>query len=90
MSKNTKKKKWRRTMPLPKSRMTEAIRRLRECHMASHPDCTYGDQPHFIPPSFGDVGFFLCERPADIRNHTRCEAPFDHEHPEHFDWNLNG
>ena len=27
--------------------------------------------PHFIPPCFGDIGFYSCDPPADIRNHTR-------------------
>lgn len=27
--------------------------------------------PHFVPPCFGDIGFYLCDPPADIVNHTR-------------------
>jgi hypothetical protein len=42
-----------------------------------------GEGPHFIPPSFGDIGFFSCDVPADIRNHTRCRPPYDHENDEH-------
>lgn len=30
-----------------------------------------GAGPHFVPPSFGDIGFFICDPPADIRNHSR-------------------
>jgi hypothetical protein len=25
----------------------------------------------------------MCDPPADIRNHTRCQPPFDHEHEDH-------
>ena len=39
----------------------KALRILREKHKQDHPNCTYGDQPHFVPPSFGDRGFYLCE-----------------------------
>lgn len=59
---------------------------LRELHREKYPHCTYGDKPHFIPPSFGHVGFYLCDMPADLTNHTRCRAPFVHEHPEHVTW----
>ena len=41
--------------------------------------------PHFVPPCFGQIGFFACDPPSDLRNHSRCRAPFDHEHAEHFD-----
>ncbi len=27
--------------------------------------------PHFVPPCFGDIGFYSCDPPADIRNHSR-------------------
>jgi len=52
-------------------------------HLRDHPNCTYGNKPHFVPPCFGDIGFFMCDPPADIRNHTRCRPPFDHEHEDH-------
>lgn len=39
--------------------------------------------PHFVPPSFGQVGFYSCNPPADLTNHTRCRPPFDHEHLQH-------
>lgn len=32
---------------------------------------------HFIPPSFGDIGFFMCNPPEDIRNHSRDRANLD-------------
>jgi hypothetical protein len=54
-------------------------------HREEHPNCTFGDQPHYVPPGFGDIGFFMCDVPEDTRNHTRCRPPFDHEHPDHFD-----
>lgn len=52
-------------------------------HRLDHPNCTYGDQPHFVPPSFNQIGFYACDPPADLTNHTRCVAPFDHEHADH-------
>ena len=43
--------------------------------------------PHFVPPSFGDIGFYTCQPiPPDLQNHTRCRPPFDHEHADHFDF----
>lgn len=63
------------------------IQALREQHLKENPNCTYGDAPHFVPPMFGDVGFYMCQPPEDMLNHTRCRAPFDHEHVDHFDWN---
>ena len=55
--------------------MTRLTReRLRELHLQAHPNCTYGDQPHFVPPSFGQVGFFLCDPPDDLTNHARQEV----------------
>lgn len=41
--------------------------------------CVCGDKrPHFVPPSFGDVGFYACEVPDDsteqaddVTNHDR-------------------
>lgn len=83
MTKSTKRKAWRGEMKIPKPKMTETVRRLREQHRKDHPNCTYGDEPHFVPPSFGQVGFYLCDPPVDITNHTRCLPPFDHEHEDH-------
>jgi hypothetical protein len=40
-------------------------------HLEEHPTCTYGDEPHFVPPSFGQIGFYLCDPPEDITNKTR-------------------
>jgi hypothetical protein len=62
----------------------DLLKRLREAHKRDHPNCTYGDQPHYVPPCFGDVGFYMCDVPDDLRNHTRCLPPYDHEHPDHF------
>ena len=32
-------------------------------HLANHPGCTFAfNDPHFIPPSFGEPGFFLCDQ----------------------------
>jgi hypothetical protein len=71
VSKSTKRKAWRRTMKVPKPKMTETIRVMRERHREDHPNCTYGDKPHFVPPSFGQIGFFLCDVPDDLTNHSR-------------------
>lgn len=46
-------------------------------------DCI-DSSPHFVPPSLGDVGFHWCNPPADLRNHTRCRPPYDHEHWAHW------
>jgi hypothetical protein len=56
-----------------------------EQHRVKVPTCTFGDQPHYVSPSVGQIGFYMCDIPDDIRNHTRCVAPFDHEHEAHFD-----
>ncbi len=34
------------------------------------PECGQAG-PHFVPPCFGDIGFFSCNPPADIVNHSR-------------------
>jgi hypothetical protein len=60
-----------------------AIKVIREQHKRDHPNCTYGDRPHFVPPSLNEVGFYLCDPPDDARNHTRCRRPYDHEHAAH-------
>jgi hypothetical protein len=26
---------------------------------------------HFVPPCFGDIGFYICDPPEDLRNYTR-------------------
>jgi hypothetical protein len=59
------------------------VHKMRRWHRENHPDCTYGDQPHYVPPSAGQIGFYLCDVPVDLTNHTRCSPPFDHEHPDH-------
>ena len=63
-----------------------AVQLMREKHLEDNPNCTYGDQPHFVPPSFGDIGFYMCQVPDDIVNHNRCLAPFDHDHDDHSLW----
>jgi len=47
---------------------------LRRRHLEESPTCTYGDEPHFVPPSHGQVGFYLCAPPADLTNRSR-ETP---------------
>lgn len=51
---------------------------MQELHREKYPHCTYGDKPHFVPPSMGQIGFYLCEVPTDLTNHTRRQQPFDH------------
>jgi hypothetical protein len=63
--------------------MANARRIMKEKHLEDYPNCTYGDEPHFVPPSFGQIGFYMCNPPADLTNHTRCMPPFDHEHEDH-------
>jgi hypothetical protein len=72
-----------RTQSIPIPKFIGARKVMLEAHLRDHPGCTYGLQPHFVPPCFGDVGFFMCDPPADIRNHTRCRPPFNHEHEDH-------
>lgn len=73
-------------MKVPDPTTKKLAERLREQHKADYPDCTYGDRPHFVPPSFGQIGFFMCAPPTDLTNHTRCRAPFDHDHQDHCGW----
>jgi hypothetical protein len=56
---------------------------MRRTHLEDNPGCTFGDEPHYVPPSFGQVGFYACDPPADLTNHTRCRSPYDHDHAEH-------
>jgi hypothetical protein len=56
---------------------------LRQIHKEKHPDCTWGNEPHYVGKTFDTIGFYLCDVPEDIRNHTRCMWPYDHEHPMH-------
>lgn len=65
--------------PSPADPLATKIRDDRSGH---HPDCTEMD-PHYVPPGFGQIGFFTCNPPADLRNHTRCRPPYDHEHEQH-------
>lgn len=71
---------------------SKAIRRARRRELmgrvSSGVCLACGEQgPHFVPPSMGDIGFYTCQPiPADIRNHTRCRPPFDHDHSDHCDW----
>ena len=39
---------------------------VREKHKLEHPGCEYGDKAHYVPPSFGQVGFYLCDPPKDV------------------------
>jgi hypothetical protein len=55
---------------------------LKESHKRDYPQCTETG-PHFVPPSFGQVGFYTCSPPVDLTNHTRCLEPFNHEHVDH-------
>lgn len=59
------------------------VQRMRVRHTLANPNCTYGDRAHYVPPCFGDLGFYLCNPPSDIRNHVRCLPPFDHDHEDH-------
>ena len=35
---------------------------MREAHARSHPHCRFPPGvPHFVPPSLGDEGFYLCD-----------------------------
>lgn len=63
--------------------LKDAMKELRARHKAENPDCSYGDEPHFVPPSFGQVGFYLCSPPSDLTNHSRCRPPYDHESDAH-------
>lgn len=45
--------------------------RMHALHKRQYPNCTFGDEPHFVPPSFGQVGFYLCDPPADLANYSR-------------------
>lgn len=48
------------------------------------PNCTYGDQPHYVPPGFGMIGFYACDPPEDLTNHTRCyQGTCDKDSPDH-------
>jgi hypothetical protein len=62
------------------------VRLMRQKHLEQAPDCPYGDQPHYVPPSGEMVGFFLCQPPDDLRNHSRCRPPYDHAHEAHVEW----
>jgi hypothetical protein len=85
MSKKHGKHKRHYTFPEPQHvHRSTAERMAHESHMAAHPDCTYGYEPHFVPPSLQQIGFFLCDVPSDLRNHARCRWPFDHDHPDHY------
>ena len=67
------------------------LKLMQEQHKKDHPTCKYGDEPHFVPPSFGQRGFYLCEldeakargEEPDLVNHTRCRPPYDHQHKDH-------
>lgn len=47
------------------------MRRMREQHLRDNPDCPYGDEPHYVPPGAGTVGFYACQPLDDITNHDR-------------------
>jgi ribosomal protein L37E len=44
-----------------KTASTPVAQLLRDGHKKSHPKCRW-DGPHYVPPSLGEPGFFLCER----------------------------
>lgn len=44
--------------PQPRSRVRDL---LYERHLVTHPWCSYGREPHYVPPSFGEPGFYACE-----------------------------
>lgn len=66
--------------------MDDLAERLRQLHRRQYPNCTYGDTPHFVPPGGNTIGFYLCDVPDDLRNHTRCQPPYNHEHDDHNVW----
>jgi hypothetical protein len=84
LTKRTRKKRQQRREWAAAIRPTPTVAQMlsREKHLKDHPNCTY-EGPHFVPPSFGQNGFFMCDVPADLTNHTRCMAPYDHDHPDH-------
>lgn len=46
---------------------------MKRTHLEQNPDCQYGGKPHFVPPSFGQVGFYACNPPDDLENKSRVE-----------------
>jgi hypothetical protein len=54
----------------------------RRLHKAQHPNCTYGDTPHYVPPSFGQIGFYACDPPADLTNYERRDLTSPYMAPE--------
>jgi hypothetical protein len=44
--------------PPPRNKVLDE---MYESHIKTHPWCSYGRQPHFVPPSLGDPGFYACE-----------------------------
>lgn len=66
------------------SASNKTMQLLKQRHKEEHPDCQYGDQPHYVPPSGGMIGFYMCDVPEDLVNHSRCQPPYDHEHELHW------
>lgn len=52
-------------------------------HKNSQGDECLLEYAHFVSPGGGTIGFYSCNPPDDLRNHTRCQPPFDHEHEDH-------
>lgn len=67
---------------LRKIRMKGTVKGIMALRKGHHEDCV-DDSPHFVPPSFGEIGFFTCNIPSDLTNHTRCRPPYDHESENH-------
>lgn len=57
------------------------IELMREHHRRTHPNCTYGDEPHYVPPSAGCRGMFLCEIPVVCERH-RLISPSEPSCPQ--------
>jgi hypothetical protein len=83
MTKRKKRKKGY-TPPIDFSHGPMAAAKLlsRQEHLKRYPNCAY-EGPHYVPPPFGQIGFYMCNPPADLANHTRCFPPYDHDHPDH-------
>lgn len=59
-------RKWTKRHHVPMPGTTKVVNEMKKQHLIDNPWCKYGMEPHFVPPCFGDPGFFACEvdRPA--------------------------